>query len=106
MRCSRKRWRIRFRWSRSIETPSACPRAGSSIGRRLLEALLSRAAGQRGEAPMNADTLSLAGRRAVVTGAGRGIGRSIALALAAAGADVALSARSRDELEQVAQELR
>jgi NAD(P)-dependent dehydrogenase (short-subunit alcohol dehydrogenase family) len=44
----------------------------------------------------------LAGRRALVTGAGRGIGRSIALALAAAGADVALSARSRDELEQVA----
>jgi NAD(P)-dependent dehydrogenase (short-subunit alcohol dehydrogenase family) len=46
--------------------------------------------------------LPLAGRRALVTGAGRGIGRSTALALAAAGADVALSARSRDELEQVA----
>jgi 3-hydroxybutyrate dehydrogenase len=48
----------------------------------------------------------LAGRRALVTGAGRGIGRSVALALAAAGADVALSARSRAELEQVAEELR
>jgi 3-hydroxybutyrate dehydrogenase len=49
---------------------------------------------------------TLHSRRALVTGAGRGIGRSIALALAAAGADVALSARSRAELEQVAEELR
>jgi 3-hydroxybutyrate dehydrogenase len=55
---------------------------------------------------MNEDDRPLAGRRAVVTGAGRGIGRSIALALAAAGADVALSARSSDELERVAEELR
>ncbi|HEX5690504.1 MAG TPA: SDR family NAD(P)-dependent oxidoreductase, partial [Roseiflexaceae bacterium] len=50
--------------------------------------------------------LSLAGRTAVVTGAGRGIGRAIALALAAAGADVAVSARSADELAQVAGEAR
>ena len=50
--------------------------------------------------------ISLTGRRALVTGAGRGIGRGVALALAVAGADVALSARSRDEIEQVAAELR
>jgi 3-hydroxybutyrate dehydrogenase len=49
---------------------------------------------------------TLHGRRALVTGAGRGIGRSVALALAAAGANVALSARSRAELEQVAEEVR
>ncbi|MFL5806437.1 MAG: SDR family NAD(P)-dependent oxidoreductase [Roseiflexaceae bacterium] len=48
----------------------------------------------------------LHGRRAVVTGAGRGIGRSIALALAAAGADVAVSARSQAEIEGVAEQLR
>jgi len=43
----------------------------------------------------------LTGKRAVVTGAGRGIGRSIALALAEAGADVAVTARSANELEQL-----
>jgi NAD(P)-dependent dehydrogenase (short-subunit alcohol dehydrogenase family) len=42
---------------------------------------------------------------AVVTGAGRGLGRSIALALAAAGARVALSARRAADLEAVAAEV-
>jgi NAD(P)-dependent dehydrogenase (short-subunit alcohol dehydrogenase family) len=48
----------------------------------------------------------LHGRRAIVTGAGRGIGRAVALALAAAGADVAVSARSTAEIEGVAAQLR
>lgn len=43
----------------------------------------------------------LSGRKAIVTGAGRGIGRAVALALADAGADVGLVARSRQELEKV-----
>lgn len=43
---------------------------------------------------------------AVVTGAGRGIGREIALACARAGADVVLAARSSDKLEEVAELVR
>jgi NAD(P)-dependent dehydrogenase (short-subunit alcohol dehydrogenase family) len=46
----------------------------------------------------------LSGRTALVTGAGRGIGRSIALGLAEAGCDLVLCSRSRDELEAVAAE--
>ena len=53
-----------------------------------------------------AATTSLAGRTALVTGGGRGIGRAIALALASAGADVAVAARTADELHDVGEELR
>lgn len=47
----------------------------------------------------------LDGRRAVVTGAGRGIGLASAAALAGAGADVTLVARGVDEIEAAAGEI-
>jgi NAD(P)-dependent dehydrogenase (short-subunit alcohol dehydrogenase family) len=47
----------------------------------------------------------LDGRRALVTGAGRGIGRAAAIALAGAGAKVVLSSRTRSELDAVAGEI-
>lgn len=47
----------------------------------------------------------LDGRRALVTGAGRGIGLAAAAALAEAGAEVTLVARSADEIEAAAAEI-
>ena len=52
------------------------------------------------------DRFKLDGDVAVVTGAGKGIGRAIALALAEAGADVVLAARTARNLDNVAEEIR
>jgi NAD(P)-dependent dehydrogenase (short-subunit alcohol dehydrogenase family) len=46
------------------------------------------------------------GKTALVTGAGRGIGRATALALAAAGADLVLVSRTASELDEVAGAIR
>ena len=50
--------------------------------------------------------INLDGKVAVVTGAGRGIGQSVAIALAEAGADVVLAARTASQLEETAAAVR
>ena len=53
-----------------------------------------------------APAFSLHGRRALVTGAGRGLGVALAAALAGSGADDVLAARSVEEVEEVAAAIR
>lgn len=50
-------------------------------------------------------TFDLTGSRVWVTGASRGLGRAMALGFAAAGAEVALTARSADAVKEVAVEI-
>ena len=52
-----------------------------------------------------AELVSLAGRAAVVTGGGRGLGKAIAQRLAEAGADVLIGDRDGDLAEEAAQDL-
>lgn len=48
----------------------------------------------------------LAGQRVLVTGAGRGIGRAIAIICSNAGAKVAIASRTKDELEETASRMK
>lgn len=50
---------------------------------------------------MSKQNNALAGKTVVVTGAGRGIGRAIAIMFAKQGADLAICARSKDEINEV-----
>ena len=54
---------------------------------------------------MNGKIFDLTEKKAIVTGAGRGIGKSIAIGLAEAGADVGLVARNTSELDDVANQI-
>lgn len=54
---------------------------------------------------MNTITKSLAGKNVVVTGAGRGIGRAIAIMFAKSGANIAICARSSMELDEVREQI-
>jgi gluconate 5-dehydrogenase len=54
---------------------------------------------------MESNLFSLAGKTAMVTGGGRGIGAAITKGLAEHGADVAIVARSKEQLEAAARQL-
>lgn len=54
---------------------------------------------------MDVSYLSLEGKVALVTGGSRGIGKAIAMVFADAGADVAISGRNQETLDEVATEL-
>jgi NAD(P)-dependent dehydrogenase (short-subunit alcohol dehydrogenase family) len=56
----------------------------------------------RRQQKVSTERFSLAGKVAIVTGAGRGIGRAIALGFAEAGADVVVMARTAAQIEGVA----
>lgn len=51
---------------------------------------------------MNVPTFHLDGQTALVTGAGRGIGKAIAIGLAQSGSDVVLVSRTMKEIEETA----
>jgi 7-alpha-hydroxysteroid dehydrogenase len=52
------------------------------------------------------DSFRLNGKVAIVTGAGKGIGAGVAVTLAEAGADVAITARTQGDLDEVAEKIR
>ena len=54
---------------------------------------------------MFSDKFNLENKGAIVTGAGRGLGKEMAIALAEAGADVVLASRTEEELEAVAKKI-
>ena len=54
---------------------------------------------------MSLDVFDVSGQKILITGAGRGIGKGVALAFAEAGADVAVSALTETGVRQVVSEI-
>jgi len=52
------------------------------------------------------DSLSLDGKVAIITGASQGLGRAMALKFAEAGADIVAASRTKEKLEQTAEEVK
>jgi 3-oxoacyl-[acyl-carrier protein] reductase len=50
--------------------------------------------------------MSLKGKKIIITGGGRGIGKAIALAFAKVGADVVITGRTKSEIEDTSKEIR
>src|SRR5204862_1854591 len=83
------------------------PRQGARVGsgRPLVAGEPRSARRDRGRGRCVNDAKELAGQVALITGGGRGIGRGIALELESAGAEVAVAARTREQVEDVAAEV-
>src|SRR5258708_4960035 len=52
------------------------------------------------------DTLKLEGKVAIITGAGRGLGRAMAVKFAQAGADIVAASRTKAQLDETAEEVK
>ena len=55
---------------------------------------------------MHSNVFSLENKVALITGSGRDIGKGIALCMAKAGADIVVTARTVEQIEQTASEIR